>query len=79
MIGFHRYQCFDVVVAVESREVVPDGFGRLKGREIIDEARVLEVREHSRQPLWTFRMVLFHLMLETDRVGNEGGHGLYTS
>jgi len=24
-------------------------------------------------------MVLFHLMLETDRVGNEGGHGLYTS
>ena len=43
LIGFHRYQCVDVRVAVESREVVPDGFGCLKGREIIDEARVIEV------------------------------------
>ena len=43
LIGFDRYQCVDVLVAVESREVVPDGFGCLKGREIIDEARVIEV------------------------------------
>tara|TARA_B100001123_G_scaffold416179_1_gene517493 strand:- start:501 stop:707 length:207 start_codon:yes stop_codon:yes gene_type:complete len=59
---------------VEGGEIFTKGLRCLKAREIVHEAGFVEVGYNSLQALGTFRMVLFHLMLMADGVGNEGNH-----